>query len=105
MTDKQKAKLAIHKQKGGKFAVVDYSNPTKTFSKVLTKKEEKALEVTGKLPVGVTAINSDYSVIAVFDSYKDAAEFKETGKTRTPVAKGIFKSLAQAKKAKQLAKK
>lgn len=91
----------IEKQ-GSTFAVVDYSKTVKTFSKVLTKKEEKELELTGNLPEGVT-VKEVYAVVAQFPTERLAKQFAATNKDKvTDVTYGVFKSKAQYQLAKKL---
>lgn len=99
ITDKKV--YGIEKQ-GKTFAVVDYSETVKTFSKVLTKKEEKELEVTGRLPEGVTA-KKHYTIVAQFATRKLAEQFIAANKDKVSDSTyGIFKSRAQYQLAKRL---
>lgn len=97
----EKKVYGIEKQ-GKTFAVVDYSKTVKTFSKVLTKKEEKELEVTGRLPEGITA-KEHYAIVAQFATRKLAEQFIKANKDKVGDSTyGIFKSRAQYQLAKKL---
>lgn len=100
----KKAKLGIEKQKNGKWAVVDYDTVLSSFTKVLTAKEQKDYAETGKLPVGVKE-TKQYDTVAIFDSNKGAADYLQNGKDKRPIQAGIFRSIAQAVKARKLCSK
>ena len=89
-------------QQGKLFSVVDYSKTVKTFSKVLTAKEEKELAATGNLPEGVT-VKEQYAVVAQFPVKRMAEQFISSKKEKvTDNTYGIFKSKAQYQLAKKL---
>lgn len=98
-----KKKLGLQKLKNGNFAVVDYNRKLKHFSKVLTQKEEKLLQLEGKLPIGVTEIDQ-FDPVAVFETEKEARQFLRTGADKRAAQTGIFRSVGQATKAKKLFK-
>lgn len=99
ITDKKA--YGIERQ-GRTFVVVDYSKTVTTFSKVLTKKEEKELEITGRLPDGVTA-KEHYAIVAQFATRKLAEQFIAANKDKVSDSTyGIFKSRAQYQLAKKI---
>ncbi|MGY3765360.1 hypothetical protein ACWOAH_02235 [Vagococcus vulneris] len=104
MATDNKKKLGIEKLKGGKgWAVVDLNKPFTSFSKVLTKAEEKVFKETKALPAGVTT-ETQFTQVAVVASHKVAVAIKDGVKPVYPDRDfGVFKSFGQAKKARQVA--
>ena len=98
-----KRNLGFQKLANGNFSVVDYNKPVTTFSKVLTGKEEKLFKAEGKLPTGVTEIRQ-FDTVAVFKTEHEAKQFIKTGADKRAAQTGIFRSVAQATKAKKLFK-
>lgn len=98
-----KKKLGLQKLSNGNYAVVDYNRKLKSYSKVLTMKEEKVLKLEGKLPHGVTEI-IQFDPVAVFETEREARQFLRTGADKRAAQTGIFRSVAQATKAKKLVK-
>lgn len=100
---KHKQKFGIEKNSDGTYTVVDLNNEVTSYSKTLSNKALKLIEETGVLPFGVKKEVYNYPV-ATFATLTEAQKFKETGSNPEPKQMGIFKSIAQYKKAKQLAK-
>ena len=99
-----KKKLGLQKLSNGNYAVVDYNRKLKSYSKVLTMKEEKVLKLEGKLPHGGVTEIIQFDPVAVFETEREARQFLKTGADKRAAQTGIFRSVAQGTKAKKLVK-